>query len=381
MEALVDDGLPEYYFQLTPERMEKWMKALGDDVLSEDDKDYYRRMEESLAELPQPQEFSSSEDGRHPYARRFLKNMACIRDAVRLRTVYAVDFMDRKWVDYVLDLCFADRDHYLDIPYLVQSRMVMHSERLHGADMLIVRLATTENNYIEIFEDTFRARGKMEYEDLAFYLYDPPFIPVEIFAKSITGVAQPEGCCSICDDVYETAKSTARQGKKAAAGPCGHVFCKDCLDEWLLKMIGTYSCPMCRRCLVCGTGDCRVHWLPNTEDEHPLSLQGLLSMMIGELPENGHMSLDDDAEIRYFHLFREESRRLRVSLALDEKRVADLQDRQSDIQNAEDTIQKHLQELEDLIEKYQIREILKGEPLEDKDGMKLMENWSLWYSD
>jgi hypothetical protein len=49
---------------------------------------------------------------------------------------------------------------------------------------------------------------------------------------------------------------------------CGHQFCAECLDRWRLESVsGIYTCPMCRRCLVCGAKACSYHKLEGVEDE------------------------------------------------------------------------------------------------------------------
>jgi hypothetical protein len=59
--------------------------------------------------------------------------------------------------------------------------------------------------------------------------------------------------CPICtNDFDETQFSSQR-------APCGHVLCKRCLDHWLLECKGTYTCPLCRACVVCSTNDCKHH--------------------------------------------------------------------------------------------------------------------------
>jgi hypothetical protein len=47
--------------------------------------------------------------------------------------------------------------------------------------------------------------------------------------------------CSICLEVFEA-------GEKVRTLPCGHVFHRDCVDEWLLRE--SRLCPMCKRSVV-----------------------------------------------------------------------------------------------------------------------------------
>jgi hypothetical protein len=59
--------------------------------------------------------------------------------------------------------------------------------------------------------------------------------------------------CSVCTNEFDEALCSSQRA------PCGHVLCKGCFDHWLLDCKGTYTCPLCRACVVCGLNDCKHH--------------------------------------------------------------------------------------------------------------------------
>jgi hypothetical protein len=65
--------------------------------------------------------------------------------------------------------------------------------------------------------------------------------------------AQANDACLICTDGFDDKLHLAQRA------PCGHIICRACFDNWLLKCEVKFTCPLCRACVVCGANDCKHH--------------------------------------------------------------------------------------------------------------------------
>ncbi|KAL5420667.1 hypothetical protein PMIN04_006285 [Paraphaeosphaeria minitans] len=96
---------------------------------------------------------------------------------------------------------------------------------------------------------------KVDHSDKVF-MFDRVFAPNNQMTSNDESVKDAE--CMLCGDNAE--------GKaKLVRVPCGHAFCVDCLKKWRINspldenFLFQYRCPLCRKCLACGTQECDFH--------------------------------------------------------------------------------------------------------------------------
>jgi hypothetical protein len=61
--------------------------------------------------------------------------------------------------------------------------------------------------------------------------------------------------CLICTNAF----TTTHQLHVRQQAPCGHIICRACFQKWLRESKGTYTCPLCRACVICGANNCEDH--------------------------------------------------------------------------------------------------------------------------
>jgi hypothetical protein len=110
--------------------------------------------------------------------------------------------------------------------------------------------------------------------------------------------------CLICTNAF-TATRHARQ-----QAPCGHVLCRACFQKWLRESKGTYTCPLCRACVVCGANNCENHYIKR-DMAPPIAIPLFLK---DSLPDNADDPLHGLAPRFYWEL-REATRRDRSIMA------------------------------------------------------------------
>jgi hypothetical protein len=82
---------------------------------------------------------------------------------------------------------------------------------------------------------------------LYFFRNKNGIVETELTPDSEDGVA-----CPVCTADFDQTLTTHR-------APCGHIMCRPCLDRWVRECKGTYTCSMCRACLICSTNKCKHH--------------------------------------------------------------------------------------------------------------------------
>ncbi|KAF2653039.1 hypothetical protein K491DRAFT_725381 [Lophiostoma macrostomum CBS 122681] len=132
--------------------------------------------------------------------------------------------------------------------------------------------------------------------------------------------------------------------------PCGHIFCKSCLEVWRTESPGDgYTCPMCRKCLVCGKADCREHQVTDREELPPMPLPQILGKIKGKTTRNNPLfGLRPET---YWNL-REVTRDLRVGLALlkDEMRREEISE--AELGEFKNHYHMHWQDMEKAVDCY-----------------------------
>lgn len=111
--------------------------------------------------------------------------------------------------------------------------------------------------------------------------------------------------CPVCAEEFDR---TARAPKRA---PCKHVLCAHCFVKWTpcsTAATGTYTCPLCRACIVCGEDGCLYHVL-EFERALPLSMKWVLDYVLPE--ERRGLVLHGLGVAQYWRL-REATRKDRV---------------------------------------------------------------------
>jgi hypothetical protein len=122
---------------------------------------------------------------------------------------------------------------------------------------------------------------------------------------------QTDKACLICTNAFDT---TLHLTQSAA---CGHFLCKRCFDKWLLECKGTYNCPLCRMCVVCGANDCKYHDI-HQDRALPLPMRRILDHVI--LDKAGDVL--HGIEARQYWRLREHTRKDRGMLAWIEELLA-----------------------------------------------------------
>lgn len=97
--------------------------------------------------------------------------------------------------------------------------------------------AHSPENLVKDFDALYFFNSKNGIKDLDLDKNDPDYSPE----------------CFICRDPWD--EYTHAPGRP----PCGHVGCRECFSRWLEQSQGTYTCALCRSCLVCGTDGCSHH--------------------------------------------------------------------------------------------------------------------------
>jgi hypothetical protein len=88
-------------------------------------------------------------------------------------------------------------------------------------------------------------------------------------------VTNADGTCLICIEAFDDTLHIAQKG------PCEHIICKLCFEQWLLQCSKIYTCPLCRACVVCGVDPCANHGI-NTERVRPVTLPSCLDSFFPE---------------------------------------------------------------------------------------------------
>jgi hypothetical protein len=131
-----------------------------------------------------------------------------------------------------------------------------------------------------------------------------------IIGTESTRDSEDNKACPVCtDDFHKTFHPTQR-------APCGHVICRRCFDHWLLECKRTYTCPLCRACVVCGANDCKHHTI-SRDVAPPISMPKLLNRV---LPDAAGQELHGLLPIQYWTL-REPTRGHRGLLASIEQKL------------------------------------------------------------
>jgi hypothetical protein len=116
--------------------------------------------------------------------------------------------------------------------------------------------------------------------------------------------------CPVCTNDFDETSCSSQQA------PCGHVLCKGCFDHWLLECKGTYSCPLCRACVVCGENDCKYHAI-HRDVAPPITMPHVLDRVF---PDGAGQVLHGIEPIKY-RLLREVTRGHRGLLAWIEQQL------------------------------------------------------------
>lgn len=135
-----------------------------------------------------------------------------------------------------------------------------------------------------------------DYHELAFFYHMHKIQPAE--------TAETE--CAVCTYTFDSTTHAPE------AGPCGHILCKSCFRGWMDEINETFSCPLCRACLVCGLNPCTYHAIKR-DIASPCDLSASLNtMLVGG--EEGRIALLHSHPQLYWDL-RESTRALRVKVA------------------------------------------------------------------
>lgn len=119
-----------------------------------------------------------------------------------------------------------------------------------------------------------------------------------------SNVTNADGTCLVCTEAFDDTLHVAQKG------PCGHIICRMCFQQWLLQCSKIYTCPLCRACVVCGANSCANHGI-RTERVRPVSLPSCLDR---SLPEKIGKVLHG-FDPRWYWSLREITRHNRVVLA------------------------------------------------------------------
>lgn len=122
--------------------------------------------------------------------------------------------------------------------------------------------------------------------------------------QDVAVVKDAEGTCLICTEEFDDTLYLPQRG------PCGHIICKQCFNQWLLECSKTYTCPMCRACVVCGANPCADH-LMETKEVRPVPLPKLLDSILPHATGEGLHEIKPES---YWEL-REFARESRMLLA------------------------------------------------------------------
>jgi hypothetical protein len=109
--------------------------------------------------------------------------------------------------------------------------------------------------------------------------------------------------CLVCTNEFD---KTLHMPMRA---PCGHIMCKRCFEKWLRQSTGTYTCPLCRACVVCGGNECTYHDV-HQDRALPVSMPKILDNI---LPDESGQVLHGLRPERYWAL-RERTRKDRALL-------------------------------------------------------------------
>ncbi|KAF1832591.1 hypothetical protein BDW02DRAFT_420978 [Decorospora gaudefroyi] len=141
-------------------------------------------------------------------------------------------------------------------------------------------------------------------------VHDPS--PLYFFTKnhaaktiSLGDGVEHEPDCPICTETFDPPVCIPQRAL------CGHVLCHGCFQKWLRQSSATYTCPLCRACIVCGIASCPHHTIGDTDRAPPLPLPEILNQI---LPETSTEVLHGIVPRRYWEL-REVTRKDRGTLA------------------------------------------------------------------
>lgn len=183
-------------------------------------------------------------------------------------------------------------------------------------------------------------------------LLDPELLPAELFEASLVRATEPseavDEACVVCGSPFEfqpceAAGSTPVSPCSAMRTPCNHHFCYECLRLWRLEASkGTYRCPMCRSCLVCGKPNCTFH-IVSEEHARPYPLQEFLEVHFEGVKSRPppYYGFDPIALRR----IRETTRHLRVEYGYYHLRIEDPTISEKEKEHCEDRMDKAMREI------------------------------------
>ncbi|KAH7390872.1 hypothetical protein DE146DRAFT_766966 [Phaeosphaeria sp. MPI-PUGE-AT-0046c] len=155
-------------------------------------------------------------------------------------------------------------------------------------DSLTSKVLTIFGDCAEMDERTHDPKNLLEDpDDLYFFRHHNGIKNV-----GVSDVKGADGTCLICTEAFDDTQHAAQQG------PCGHIVSKNCFEKWLFESSMTYTCPLCRVCVICGANPCANHKI-KTERVQPASLSGCLDTIF---PKNAGKLLNGILPVWYWHL-------------------------------------------------------------------------------
>jgi hypothetical protein len=164
--------------------------------------------------------------------------------------------------------------------------------------------------------------------------------------------SKDNGVCPVCTNNFNDSLAAQR-------AHCGHILCKPCLDHWLLECKRTYTCPLCRACVVCSTNNCKHH-IVYRDVAPPIPMPRILDRVA---PHRAGQELHGICPVQYWTL-RETTRGHRASLAWIERKLESATVTQGDL-----VYERYVKEAEQLMEMVTIAfEAAVGEPWYDQES-------------